>query len=240
MTKPNIGIITDWHESGGYSKFEHFALRTHYVRAVQLTGGVAWIIPYCAIDEIDQYISRIDGLLVPGGFYKTPDDWYVENTQTSPYQPSPRFIFEENFIKKALEKDISLLGICAGMQVLGGVLGCKLTGNIHKYLPKALPHFGYQENHEIIIEKNSLLHKITNSNKISVNSNHNEAIVKISDKVIISAKATDGCIEAIEVKDKKFAIGVQWHPDFSCYQKEQIKDFNPDFELLKEFIKSCK
>ncbi len=239
MKKPIIGIVLDWHEKGGFSNYEYFALRTHYVKATRLAGGTPWLIPYCNPDEVKEYLDKIDGLIVPGGFYKTPNSWYHNDLDTSPYQKSPRFIFEEALIKEALKQDMPFFGICAGMQVLGGILGCKLTGNIHKYLKTPLQHFGYTKNHDIIIESNSLLHNIVGKNIISVNSDHNEAIVEVSDKVNISAKASDGCIEAIEVKDKKFAIGVQWHPDFACYKQEQITDFNPDFEIFKKFIQAC-
>lgn len=237
MKKPTIAIIIDWQERGDFSASEHFVIRSHYVKAVRLAGGTPWLIPYCQAEEIDEYLSKIDGLVVPGGQYKTPDQWYVNKGESSPYEASPRFIFEENFIKKALEKDLPIFGICAGMQVMGGILGCKLTPNIHKYLKTPLKHYGYQEDHQLVINKNSPFANIFPQDKSYVNSNHNEAIVEISDKIEILAKADDGCIEAIVVKNKKFAVGVQWHPEFSCHEAGQIKQYNFNFELFKEFIR---
>lgn len=240
MAKPKIGIIIDWHQSGGYSKHQHFALRTHYVEMIKLAGGVPWLIPYCVQKNIDDYINNIDGLLVPGGFYKTPNDYYIDNNDISPYQATPRFIFEESMIKKSLDINIPILGICAGMQVMCAILGCKLTGNIANYLNGNIDHFGYVKDHNITISDDNLLKKIIKKKVIKVNSNHNEAVVKINDLVKICARSDDGCIEAIEVKNKKFALGIQWHPDFSCYNSKQITKYNPDYEIIKEFITSCK
>lgn len=237
--KPKIGIIVDWQEKGSYSQSEHFALKTNYVNAVNLAGGVAWLIPYSSLNNIKYYLENIDGLIVPGGFYKSPDEWYLDQDSTSPYQKSPRLIFEESLIKEALKINKPILGICAGMQVMGAILGCKLTGNIHKYLATKINHFGYQRDHIIDIKKDSLLHKIIKNNEITVNSNHNEAIAEISDKVAISAIAADGCIEAIEIKNKKFAIGLQWHPEFFCNNQDQITKENPHFAIFEYFIKSC-
>ncbi len=67
--------------------------------------------------NIDDYINNIDGLLVPGGFYKTPNDYYIDNNDISPYQATPRFIFEESMIKKSLD---------INMPILVYVLACKL------------------------------------------------------------------------------------------------------------------
>lgn len=240
MIKSKIGIIADWHESGGYSQYQHFALRTHYIEMIHLAGATAWLIPYSEFSNIDHYISNIDGLLVPGGFYKTPEEWYIDTHNTSPYQITPRLIFEKSMISKALQIDLPILGICAGMQVMSAIMGCKLTGNVNQYLKSDIDHFGYVKNHKISISNDNLLYKIINKDIIEVNSNHREAVAQISNSVKICAKSEDGCIEAIEVKNKKFALGVQWHPDFSCYKKQQISQYNPDYEIIKAFIKSCK
>lgn len=239
IKKPKIGIIVDWQESGSYSSSQHFVLKTQYISAINLAGGISWLIPYSAISDVEQYLNEIDGLIVPGGFYKSPDEWYLNHNSTSPYQKSPRLIFEEAMIKKALEIDKPLLGICAGMQVMGAILGCKLVGNVHDYLGGKINHFGYQENHRVIVNSGSLLHKITNLQEFMVNSNHNEAIAKISDKVSICAQSDDGCIEAISVNNKKFALGLQWHPEALCQNQQQIAQSNPNFAIFRNFIKAC-
>lgn len=239
MKKPTIGIILDWQEKGSFSRFEYFALRTHYINATRLAGGIAWLIPYSKVEEIDDYLDKIDGLIVPGGQYKTPDEWYIGIDEISPYEKSPRFIFEEEVIKRALQRDMPLLGICAGMQVMSGILGAKLTSNIHKYLPQALPHFNFTSDHDIEIIKDSLLSKIVKKDIININSDHNEAVVKVPENILISARSTDGCVEAIEIKGKKFALGVEWHPELCCFKEAQISDSNPDYLIFKAFIEAC-
>jgi len=237
--KPVIGIIIDWQEKGDFSEFPHFALRQHYVDAVRLAGGLPVLIPYVDVGEGYYYLEKIDGLLVPGGFYQTPDCWYVGDDEASPYEESPRFQFEASMIKRFLALNKPLFGICAGMQMLGGVLGCKLTPNIQKFLKKPLDHFNLKKPHDVEIDSNSKLSTIINEAIISTNTHHREAVVEVSNEVRIAAQSLDGCIEAIEVKNHKFALGVQWHPEMLCHSEEQIKDNNAHFAIFKEFVKLC-
>jgi len=238
--KPVIGIILDWEEEGSFSNFPYFALRTHYIEAVKLSGGIPWLIPYGSEDLISHYLDKIDGLLAPGGLYATPDEWYQTSGDSSPYKKTPRFEFEEKLIKQALETDKPLLCICAGMQVLGGLLGCKLTSNVKNYLQSNLDHFDLSINHDVSVEAHSLLHKIVKKLSINTNSHHNEAIISVVKGVKISAKASDGAIEAIELENKKFALGVQWHPEMMTCKEEQLQAFNPHHLIFNEFINASR
>jgi putative glutamine amidotransferase len=234
--KPVIGIILDWEASGSFSDFPYYALRHHYVDAVRLAGGNPWLIPYGDSDSARDYLEMIDGLLVPGGFYAMKDEWYEGQNTKSPYQNTPRLQFEITMIQQALDQDIPMLGICGGMQVLGGILGCKLTSDLKKTFNNKIEHFDLTKPHDIEIEENSLLYQITKSKIISTNSHHKEALISVSAKVKISAKTSDGIIEAIEIPDKKFALGLQWHPEMLCGEMQQITDSNPHHLIFKEFI----
>ena len=234
--KPIIGIILDWQESGSFSDFPHFALRTHYSEAIRLAGGLPLMIPYSEVDIIDDYLVQIDGLLVPGGFYAMPNDWYIDNKDGSPYEVTPRFEFESQMLLKAIKEDMPILGICGGMQVIAGLMGCKLIPDIKKYIGTEIEHFDLNKDHKINVKTNTILHKILGQDDFTGNSHHNEAIIEIANNVVISATTKDGVIEAIELNDKDFVVGLQGHPEMKCSKKKDLTEFNPDHLIFKEFV----
>lgn len=239
--KPRIGIILDFEEKGTFSDFPYFALRTHYSDAIHLAGGIPFLIPYCdpKTNSINNYLDNIDGIVIPGGFYAMPDNWYQDLGEKSPYEKTPRFEFEETIIIESLKRDLPMLCICGGMQVLAGILDCKLTSDLTSSIENNIEHFDLDKPHLLKIEKDSLLYKIIGHDTISMNSHHREAIIKSSNKIKISARSEDNCIEAIELEGKKFVIGLQGHPEHLCSKKEQLKTFNPSHLIFKELIKNA-
>ncbi|MDB2550371.1 gamma-glutamyl-gamma-aminobutyrate hydrolase family protein [Rickettsiales bacterium] len=235
--KPIIGIILDWQESGSFSDFPHFALRIHYSEAIILGGGLPFMIPYSQTDLIDEYLQQIDGLLAPGGFYAMPNDWYINNQDVSPYDLTPRFEFESNILSKAIALNKPILGICGGMQVIAGLMGCKLIPDIKKYINSNIEHFGFAQDHKMIINDNTILKKIIGKNQIMINSDHNEAIIEVNNNVVISGQAIDGIIEAIELNDKDFVIGLQGHPENKSFKEELLCKSNPCHLIFQEFVK---
>ncbi len=237
--KPTIGIILDWEESGTFSSFPYFALRTHYVDAVRLAGGIPLMIPYGDADSAAEYLTKIDGLLVPGGFYAMPSSWYFDAAENSPYKKTPRFEFEEAIITQALELNLPLLCICAGMQVLSGMFGCKLTANVRKYFGDKIEHFDLAQDHDVLISEGSILHKIIGQTTIFTNSHHQEAVVSVTDPVKVSARSLDGCIEAVELPNKKFVLGLQWHPEMQTTNNQQPTTPNPHHLIFQEFVNAA-
>ena len=131
--------------------------------------------------------------------------------------------FDYELVKKCHELNIPLLGICLGMQTIGEVFGGNLketTINIHNLLDKL-------KLHNITIYKNTKLFDIIGEYNISVNSRHNYEIK--GPNLIVSARSDDGVIEAIEDSNKKFFIGLEWHPEdmvnFDDYSKKIFKSF---------------
>lgn len=183
---------------------------------------------------IDEYISKIDGLLIPGGDFALLNEWYVDPSAKKPFLETPRVEFDVAMIGKALEKNMPVLGICAGMQILGGIFDCKLTPDIHTYLENPLDHTGPRESiaHDVDITQGTVLHDIIGHDRIGVNTSHREAIVVASDKVIINAIAPDTTIEGLEIPNYKFAVGVQWHPEL-LYQ-----DYDHQMRIFNRLIES--
>ena len=163
--------------------------------------------------ELKMMLDFCDGLLIPGGY-----KWYE---------------FDEVIYNYALEKNMPILGICAGMQMM-----CKIDNNKNEINEDTivlnvteLNH--HQSNqkyvHKVQILDNTKLKKIIGLNKIDVNSKHNYHATKVSN-LIISAYSEDGLIEAVEYADKDFAIGVQWHPEVMLDYDENAN------KILDEFI----
>lgn len=229
-TLPSIGITLDWQEEGTFSKRPHHALREHYFQAITKAGGLPFGIPY-APDLIDAYLKKVDGLVIPGGFFASPSNWYITDDGKSPYEASPRLEFDLELIQTALARDIPILGICAGMQLMGGVLGCKMTHDVQTHFSTDIDHLNQKPAeevaHSVDVKKGTLLSKIIGKDSFGVNTAHREAIVEVSDNVIINCLSEDGIIEGIEIAKKRFAVGVQWHPEFF------LEDNDPSFLLFK-------
>lgn len=232
--RPLIGITLDWMESGDFSPRPHFAVREHYFKAVYESGGMPVGIPHME-NIMAEYIEKMDGVIVPGGDFALPEIWYVDVDEPAPYSPSPRLENDILAVKMALQDDTPLLGICAGMQIMGGVLGCKMTRNLHKFTGTDIKHrdgaSADKIAHKVKISEGTLLKSITIMEEFDINSHHQEAIVEVSDTVKINAIAPDGVIEGIEVPGKKFAMGLEWHPEYFLTEYDK--------KIFSAFIKAA-
>jgi putative glutamine amidotransferase len=237
MKKPIIGIVLD-HETrkekdGGYSNYPWYALRADYSKAVVNNGGIPIMIPYHA-ELIDQYLSFCEGFIFPGGEYDISPSYYGEKPDPKTSASSDaRTNFEIELMRKVLKKNKPLLGICAGEQLLNVVLGGTLYQDISSCINTKINHKPggetSQNRHFIDIKENSLLHKIVGKDRYKVNSHHHQAVHKLGEGLVISAKSEDGIIEAIERPQSHFCIGVEWHPE---YEKNA-----EDSKLIKALIK---
>ena len=215
--RPLIGITLDYQEKGTFSQRPHYAVRTIYFAAVEAAGGLPIAIPHLA-DRLPEYMKMIDGLVIPGGTHASPESWYVDLHEPPPYEETPRAAFDIAVVEQALKRDMPLLGICAGMQELACVAGAKMTRNVHKHYKTEIDHrqgsTADRYAHDVTIEPGTRLAEIVGAGRIEVNTAHQEAVVSVPKDMTISARSPDGVIEAIELPKRKFALGVQWHPEF--------------------------
>ncbi|MDP1974400.1 MAG: gamma-glutamyl-gamma-aminobutyrate hydrolase family protein, partial [Alphaproteobacteria bacterium] len=131
--------------------------------------------------------------------------------------------FEMLLCNMALTKNIPILGICGGAQIINVCLGGTLIQHIPDEIPNALNHqTGALSSHSIKIEKESMLSKIFNKSELIVNSSHHQSINVSGKDLIISAIAEDNVVEAIELKNHPFCIGVQWHPEFLLTPEDNL------------------
>lgn len=236
MTKPIIGITLDSQKPGGYSDLPWYALRTEYFSAVAKAGGI----PLGLSHEhgcIKDYLATIDGLLLTGGDVDIPPEWYGAKSKHKTVQLNDsRTKFEWELAKGALKKDMPVLGVCAGEQLLGVMLGGTLVQHIPDEVKGALEHkqkiSRLHPTHEVTIEKGTMLHRITGKTKLKTNSSHHQAVKSVGKDAVISARTKDGVVEAIESLKHRFCIGIEWHP-------ELMSAGEADARIIKAFVKAA-
>lgn len=241
MKKPIIAITLDAVENSQqyvYSTFPWYALRQNYAEIVLKAGGVPLMLPY-QYDTIGWVLAVIDGLIVPGGDEDIHPNYYGQDFTSDRTRTNPaRDKFEMLITKKALEKNLPLLGICRGMQLLNVACGGSLIQHIPDYLKDSpINHEqSTQKNiatHEVIIKSNTILARLAgNQPTYMVNSTHHQAVDKLGTGLQISALAPDGIIEAIESINHKFVLGVEWHPEYL--------NSNLDLNIFKGLIAACR
>lgn len=220
MKKPLIGITMD-SEAGGegaYSKFDWYALRENYAGAVAHSGGIPLPLPHEPA-LVGDYLDLIDGLVITGGAFDVDPSMYGDQTtHDTVVTKDKRTAFEQAILRGALERDMPILGICGGQQLLHVVLGGRLIQHIPDSFPDCLAH--EQPNprdeagHSVAVKAGTLLHKIVGQDQLDVNSAHHQAVADEPAGVVVNAVAPDGVLEGIEAPDKTFCLGVQWHPEF--------------------------
>lgn len=224
-----IGIPLKYHHLDDGRCILYLGERTR--RTIQLAGG--FVIPIVQVQDvdyydtkfneykelselekksIDNYLDMVDGVLFPGGHKITPFDVYL--------------------LRRCIERDIPTLGICLGMQLMS----CyneyfevyRNESDINHYQDSDL---GFA--HKVLIKKDSTLYKILEKEELMVNSFHNYH-VSIDNQYIVTANSEDGYIEGIELPNKKFHMGIQWHPEISYEFDDDSK------KIINYFIEVCK
>ncbi len=218
-SRPRIGVTLDSEAAGGYSKLPWYALRQNYCAAVVEAGGLPIALPH-EVALVGDYLSMIDGLIVTGGAFDLDPGLYGANERhASVTTKDLRTAFEWEITKAALDRNLPVLGICGGQQLLNVVLGGTLIQHIPDEIENALPHEQpnprTEPGHAVAIAEGSRLHHLLGTTQIEVNSAHHQAAKEMGPGVVVSGRAPDGVIEAIEAPDYRFCIGVQWHPEYA-------------------------
>jgi len=215
---PLIGLTLD-HEPGGpgqFSRYPFHALRENYLTAVSDAGGM----PVCLGYDYDAeaLMARLDGLIVTGGAFDVNPVLYGEPAHPMTSPRPVRTAAELALLRAALAQDKPVLGICGGMQLLAVEAGGTLIQHLPEEQPGALQHEQpnprHEPGHDVEIVPGTKLAQIVGADRMAVNSSHHQA-VRDPGAARICARAPDGTIEAIELEGPGFAIGVQWHPEFS-------------------------
>ena len=214
MSRPVIGICSAI-ESARWAAWEvvvNLSPRT-YSLALQRAGGVALILPPddSVAEAPDELLDLLDALILAGGSDIDPGSYGAKPRPETKNTWPERDRFELALGTRALERDMPVLGICRGMEMLnvihGGTLNQHLGLELHRHTP------GVFTDHRVQLEPGSLAARVVGAETTEVKSAHHQAVEELGEGVVVTGHADDGVVEAIELPDKSFAVGVLWHPE---------------------------
>ncbi len=210
-----IGICTAVERSQfGVWDAEAFLLHHTYIEAVQRAGGAAVMLPPDPDVEPDQLLDVLDGLILAGGRDIDPATYGAERANGTDDPRTERDEFELALAQRAMERDIPLLGICRGMQLMniarGGTLVQSLPEHLHR---RSIGTFDGND-HPVRLEESSLAARATGEVSHGTLSHHHQGIDRVGDGLRVTGWADeDELPEALEDPELQFALGVQWHPE---------------------------
>jgi len=219
MAQPVIGLTLDHEPPGGYSKTHPwYALRENYCEAVAEAGGLSVLLPH-EPERAGDYLALLDGLIVTGGAFDVDPALFGATTKHETVSlKARRTAFELAICQSALAKNLPVLGICGGEQLLNVALGGTLVQHIPDEIKNALAHEQpnprTEPGHAVAIAPGTLLHRVTRMAEMQVNSAHHQAVKETAPGLVVDAVASDGVIEGIEDPKRRFVLGVQWHPEY--------------------------
>lgn len=214
--RPVIGVTVykEQKDCNVYMKVNEWNLK-----AIENFGGIPVMLHITNDDKvIEGYIKILDGIYLTGGGDINPLLFNEEPIRELGNVEYDRDNFEIKLYKKASEKNIPILGVCRGMQVMNVADGGNLYQDLYSQRPKTNNHsckyaFEGNEFHTVNIKENSKLYDILNTTEIKINSYHHQAVNELAKDYVATAFAKDGVVECIESTKLKYAIGIQWHPE---------------------------
>ncbi len=210
--RPLIGITCPWE-----AETSRAFMPAAYIRAVEEGGGLPLLIPPLQEELWPSLIKACHGFLLAGGGDVSSLLWGEEPLPGQGEAYPPRDVMELFLARVALARDIPILGICRGIQVMALAAGGSIYQDIYTQREKSLQHTQQAPrsfpHHTVTLEKGTLLARITGEHSLRVNSIHHQAVKTIPPGFRPSAYAADGIIEAMELTGNSYAIGVQWHPE---------------------------
>ncbi len=187
-----------------------------YVASVQRTGAIAVLLP---VDERAplELLGRIDALLLIGGADIDPEVYGAAREPATEATYPERDRFEIALILAAIERGLPVLGICRGMQILNVAYGGTLAQDLlsadgeHPHR-RSIGSFRGAE-HVVTLTPGSLAARAAGEEFHMVHCHHHQAVGEVGEGLLVSARAEDGVIEALEAADGSWTLGVQWHPE---------------------------
>ncbi|HEX4483579.1 MAG TPA: gamma-glutamyl-gamma-aminobutyrate hydrolase family protein [Solirubrobacteraceae bacterium] len=221
MQRPVIGLCTAL-ERARWSVWDQQAviLPLNYIEEVHRAGGLAVMLPPdpALVERPDEALELLDGLLLAGGADIDPASYgqppHVETQDAVP----ERDAFEIALTRAAIERDLPVLGICRGMQLINVALG----GTLNQHLPE---HFGHEQHrrvigtfdgseHDVEVLDGTLAMSVIGAGLHGTKSHHHQGVDRLGEGLRVGARAPfDELVEAVELPERSFVLGVQWHPE---------------------------
>jgi putative glutamine amidotransferase len=223
MPRPTIGICSALEHAswGAWSQPAHL-LPYEYADAVARAGGRALLVPPppAGLEDPDPegLLDLLDGLLLAGGCDIEPVRYGAEpDPETTGWCP-PRDAWELELVRRAVDRDLPVLGVCRGMQLLNVAAG----GTLHQHLPAVVGHGEHRRTlgsfadsaHDVALDDGSLAARAAGEVAHVTQSHHHQGVDVVGEGLVVTGRATlDELPEAIERPDRSFVLGVQWHPE---------------------------
>jgi len=241
-TKPLIGITCRTYivppGVEGADSATAFLGQRELADCVIRAGGNPVLLPSV---EGDRYargiVAELDGVLVSGGSDSDPAGYGQEPHPKLGFVDDLKSRFETVLVRAALEAGVPVFGICGGHQILNVACGGTLHQDIAACTGSTMLHAVSQTEsrpcHSVEIVPGSRLHAIVGETKLRVNSTHHQAVDKTGEGLVVTARAPDGTVEAIERADAPFVLSVQWHPE------RLVERDAPSRRLFDAFVRAC-
>ena len=208
-------------------------LEESYAKLVERSGAIPVYLP--PQRDPSQVLDQVDGLLLPGGDDLLPSEQHPGYPDEVGFNPVSRLQleFDEALLREALSRDVPVLGICYGMQLIALAHDGHLHYDIGSDLPAADSHqLTELETHALEVEPGTLIGELFGPRPLNVNSHHHQAVAEPGNGLVVSARAPDGVVEAIERPAGSFCVGVQWHPERVLGRDTQ--------SLIDSFVEACR
>jgi putative glutamine amidotransferase len=237
MTIPLIGVTTarTLNEKG----FSQVGIPESYIKALSMAGAYPVLIPLgLPMDWIFELLPRINGVLFSGGGDVYPERYGSNNHPKVSNVDEERDQVEISLYEEVTRREMPFLGICRGLQVINVALGGTLYEDLEDQRPDTLKHDYWMDyppdylSHPVRLSNNSRINDIVYMEMINVNSLHHQGIRDLASVLDATAHSPDGLIEAIELPDYPFGLGVQWHPEW--LQNDQAMR-----ALFSDFVKAA-
>lgn len=216
-------------------KRDYVQINRNYAEAIRLSGATSFIAPYTDPDGLADLVAMADAVVLTGGHDVNPLVYGEELKRGILGISNERDAFDLKLVEEAIKQEKPILGICRGMQLINAYLGGTLYQDIYNANIAKLEHVNYDTintgAHYITIKEQSFLHRATGLKKMLVNSEHHQAVKDIAEGFKVTAKSSDGIVEAMEDVHRKIYL-VQFHPEALAVNKN-----GEAINIFKEFIK---
>jgi putative glutamine amidotransferase len=240
--KPVIGLSSNYVGPGDPrcpSQSGAYYMNRSYVALLRSAGALPIALPHAADPgDLAQVLDLVDGLLLTGGRDLDPAAYGEEpHPANDPVNPE-RTASDLALARLAVERRLPILGTCLGLQTLNVALGGTLWQDVPSQRPSDVVHRRPVAEHALLahavdVVEGSLLHRIVGRVRIDVNSTHHQGVRRLGRRLVPTAAAPDGLVEALELPDLPFCLAVQWHP-------ESLADHEPHRALFDAFAEAVR
>lgn len=196
---------------------ENYTVPTVYVSAVRRAAGIPVLVPPTD-PPVERVLDRLDGIVVAGGADIDPSLYASERTDVVQPPDPERDAAESAITRLLIDRDLPALFVCRGMQMLNVALG----GTLHPHIPDLGvgdihrgPDGGWIT-HPVAASPGSRIAEAMGTVEATPYSGHHQAVDVVSDRLTVTATAPDGLVEALELDDATWIVGVQWHPEVTA------------------------